>query len=69
MEEVPLAYLPGGLTRVQVRAVGNLKGFSSITVHAAQADSTASLLGNSARCQALTSTRHLSPFIPRSLVW
>ncbi|CAL5220079.1 g2030 [Coccomyxa viridis] len=49
VEEVPLAYLPGGLTRVQVRAVGSLEGFSSSILHGAHTQGRASSLALSAR--------------------
>ena len=50
VEEVPLAYLPGGLTRVRVRAVGSLEGFSSSMLQAANTQSKTSSLAASARC-------------------
>ena len=62
MEEVPLAYLPGGLTRVRVKAIGSLKGFSSDMLHAlhAHTQGRASLQASSKRYQTLNvSTRTL----------
>ena len=41
IEEVPLAYLPGGLTRVLVRVIGTLKGFSDFKLLSAQHQSSA----------------------------
>ncbi|CAK0783618.1 hypothetical protein CVIRNUC_006817 [Coccomyxa viridis] len=41
IEEVPLAYLPGGLTRVLIRVTGNLKGFSDVKLLSAQHQSSA----------------------------
>ena len=41
IEEVPLAYLPGGLTRVLVRVIGSLKGFSDVKLLSAQHQSSA----------------------------
>ena len=41
IEEVPLAYLPGCFTRVLVRVIGNLKGFSDVKLLSAQHQSSA----------------------------
>ena len=54
VEEVPLAYLPECLTRVQVRVVGSLKGFLEAAALPAQATETArSSLADSTRCPIL----------------
>ncbi len=48
-----MAYLPGRLTRVRVRAVGSLEGFSSSTLHAAHTPGRASAPEGSTRYQTL----------------
>ena len=48
--EVPLAYLPGGLTRVLVRVIGSLKGFSDLKLLNAQHQSSAHKQAGQDRC-------------------